>query len=90
MSDITVVQVSLGDVTNVIVNPQDVSNVIVRNQDVSILQATSATITLSDVQLSDDAPLELANTASAGTSGRAARSDHRHPSTGMYLDGGNF
>jgi hypothetical protein len=90
MSDITVLQVTQGDVTNIIVRPHDISHLVVRNQDISILQAAPATITVSDIQLSDDDPLELANTAFSGTSTKAARSDHRHPSTGMYLDGGNF
>ena len=55
------------------------------------MQAAPATISLdSSIQLSSDTPLELSNTGSAGTSLLASRADHRHPSTGMFLNGGNF
>jgi len=42
------------------------------------------------IQFSSDIPLELSNTGSAGTSLLASRADHRHPSTGMFLNGGNY
>lgn len=56
----------------------------------TVLTATPATITVPTANLSDDTPLELANTGSAGVSLLASRSDHRHPSTGMFINGGNF
>jgi hypothetical protein len=80
VADITVVQVTTSDAT-----------VLSEITDVTILVAAPATLVLPDtIELSDDDPLELANTASAGTSAYAARADHRHPTTGMFINGGNF
>lgn len=64
---------------------------VVTISDSTVLTASSATITLPTlINLSDSIPLELSDTGSAGTSTLAARSDHRHPSTGMTITGGNF
>ena len=40
----------------------------------------------SDVALTNDVPVALAATASAGTATTAARADHVHPTTGLALD----
>lgn len=87
----TTVSISNAQSTAVsVVNAQSTA-VTYRNAEATVLQAAPATINLgASVQLSSDAPLELSNTGSAGTSLLASRADHRHPSTGMFLNGGNF
>lgn len=85
--------------TTITISPEDATSLTVvgststvisySNVETTILNAAPATIGLG-VQFSNDLPLELANTGIAGTSTLASRSDHRHPSTGMFLNGGNF
>jgi hypothetical protein len=100
-SDATLITVNLGDSTSLSVSNSDVTSlsisntattaVTVSNADSTLISAAAASISVPVyVNLSDDTPLELANTGSAGTSLFAARSDHVHPSTGMYISGGNF
>lgn len=100
-SDATVLTVNSGDTTSLSVDSSDVTSlsvsntvttaVTVTNADATLLSAAAATINVPVyVNLSDDVPQELANTGLAGTSTFAARADHVHPSTGMFINGGNF
>lgn len=61
------------------------------NIDSTSIYGAQTTITLPTIaNFSDEDPLGLAENASAGVSNFASRADHRHPTTGMTLTGGNF
>ena len=88
-------------VTRITISPSDSSRIVVENntstivsllnRDTTILQAAPATILVGQtLLLSNEIPLELANIGSSGTANTVSRSDHIHPSSGMYLNGGNF
>lgn len=85
----TTITISPEDATTLSVTANTSTVITYSNIETTILTAAPATIGLG-VQFSDDTPLELANTGVAGVSSLASRSDHRHPSTGMFLNGGNF
>jgi hypothetical protein len=90
-AQVTTITVSPSD-SSVITLVENQSTVIsVTNTDTTVLQAAPAIIALGQTLiLSNDIPLELAETGSAGISNTVSRSDHVHPSTGMLLNGGNF
>lgn len=90
MADSTTINVYASDSTTLRVSSGDATTVTTRNAEATILNAIAASISVPENNLSDDTPLELSDTGSAGTSLFAARADHRHPSTGMSLNGGNF
>lgn len=89
MADQTIVQIGT-DQTVVQIDSGQSTLVQLQTNDSTIIQAVPVNIASGTIALSDDIPLELANVGSAGVSSVAARSDHVHPSTGHYLDGGNF
>lgn len=79
------------ETTTLSISNADTTAISVVNSESTLLTAAAATINVPVTQnLSDLVPLELANTGSVGTSILAARADHIHPSTGMFINGGNF
>jgi len=81
VADITTLQVKSGDVTDINIISNEVTNLI----------GTPATITLERIlTMSDEQPLDIARTPSAGVLELASRADHIHSAAGLLLDGGNY
>ncbi len=79
----------MADLTTVQVYPAQISNVSQVIQ-TTVLTQSSGTINLASLSLSNTAPVDIARTASVGTSGVAARADHVHSAADLLLDGGNY
>ena len=87
----TIVSVVTSESTVVTISNTESSILNTSNAESTILTAAPSTITLPTIaNFSDEDPLELADSASAGVSNFASRADHQHPTTGMTLSGGNF
>lgn len=94
--DVTTLRLTSPDVTVLTVSSNDVTvvreaNTASNNSEVTVLNASAATLTVpASIQFSSDVPLGLTEFGSAGVALTASRSDHRHPTDGMLLNGGNF